>query len=99
MPKIDEKILYDNVEDKLIVKRTYDDQAELDRVAEIRKDSGINSFGSDYKFVGSVPTHLIAEWLKEAGVSWDDSHAAGEVIKRKMMSGEFDRLRAWKGKY
>ena len=99
MPKIDEKILYDNVEDKLIVKRTYDDQAELDRVAQIRKDSGINKFGSDYKFVGSVPTHLIAEWLKEAGVSWHDTHAAGEVIKAKMMSGEFDRLRAWKGKY
>ena len=98
MPKIDEKILYDNVEDKIIVKRTYDDQAELDRVAQIRKDSGINSFGSDYKFVGSVPTHLIAEWLKEAGISWDDP-ARADVIKKKMLSGEFDRLKAWKGKY
>jgi hypothetical protein len=98
MSKIDEKILYDNVEDKLIVKRTYDDQAELDRVEEIRKTSGVNKFGSDYKFVGSIPTHLIAQWLKEAGVAWDDP-ARGEVIKKKMMSGDFDRLRAWKGKY
>jgi hypothetical protein len=98
MAKVKEEILYDNQYDKLIVKKTYDDQAELDRVAEIRKDSGINKFGSDYKFVGSVPTHLISEWLKEAGVAWDDP-ARADVIKKKMLSGEFDRLKAWKGKY
>ena len=98
MSKIDEKILYDNVEDKLIVKRTYDDQAELDRVEEISKTAGVNKFGSDYKFVGSIPTHLIAQWLKEAGISWDDP-ARADVIKKKMLSGEFDRLKAWKGKY
>ena len=98
MAKIKEEILYDNQYDKLILKKTYDDQAELDRVAQIRKDSGINKFGSDYKFVGSVPTHLISEWLKEAGVAWDDP-ARADVIKKKMLSGEFDRLKAWKGKY
>jgi hypothetical protein len=98
MAKINEQILYDNVDDKIIVKKTYDDQAELDRVAEISKTHGVNKFGSDYKFVGSIPTHLIAQWLKEAGVAWDDP-ARGEVIKKKMMSGDFDRLRAWKGKY
>ena len=98
MAKIKEEILYDNQYDKIIVKKSYDDQAELDRVAQIRKDSGINKFGSDYKFVGSVPTHLISEWLKEAGVSWDDP-ARADVIKKKMLSGEFDRLKAWKGKY
>jgi len=98
MAKIKEEILYDNQYDKIIVKKSYDDQAELDRVAQIRKDSGINKFGSDYKFVGSVPTHLIAEWLKEAGISWDDP-ARADVIKKKMLSGEFDRLKAWKGKY
>jgi hypothetical protein len=98
MAKIKEEILYDNQFDKIIVKKSYDDQAELDRVAQIRKDSGINKFGSDYKFVGSVPTHLISEWLKEAGISWDDP-ARADVIKKKMLSGEFDRLKAWKGKY
>ena len=98
MAKVKEEILYDNQYDKIIVKKTYDDQAELDRVAQIRKDSGINKFGSDYKFVGSVPMHLISEWLKEAGVAWDDP-ARADVIKKKMLSGEFDRLKAWKGKY
>lgn len=99
MPKIKEELLYDNVEDKIIVKKTYDNQAELDRVNAISKDQNLNKFGSDYKFVGSVPMNLLSQWLKEAGVSWDDSHAASEIIKKKMLSGEFDRLRAWKGKY
>lgn len=98
MAKIKEEILYDNSADKIIVKKTYDDQAELDRVAEISKMQGINKFGSDYKFVGSIPMHLISTWLKEAGVAWDDP-ARADVIKKKMLSGEFDRLKAWKGKY
>lgn len=98
MAKVKEEILYDNVEDKIIVKKTFDDSAELDRVKEIRKMSEVNKFGSDYKFVGSVPMHLIATWLKEAGIAWDDP-ARADVIKKKMLSGEFDKLKVWKGKY
>lgn len=29
----------------------------------------------------------------------DDVHARGEVVKRKILSGEFDKLRVWKGTY
>ena len=99
MAKIKEELLYDNQYDKLIVKKTYDNTHEIERVNQVKKNQSINTFGSDYKLVGSVPIQLITEWLKEAGVSWDDHDARGEVIKKKMMSGEFDRLRAWKGKY
>ena len=98
MPKVGEEILYDNVEEKIIVKKTYDDRPELDRVAEIGKMAGINKFGSEYKFVGSIPMHLISTWLKEAGVAWDDP-ARADVIKKKMLSGDFDKLKVWKGKY
>jgi hypothetical protein len=41
---------------------------------------------------------LINEWLKEAGVAWDDP-AMDDIIKRKMLSGEFDKLRVWEGTY
>ena len=98
MAKIKEEILYDNQYDKLIVKKTYDDSAEIQRVQDFNK-LDMNKFGSDYKFVGSVPMHLIAEWLKEAGVSWDDQFAKAEIIKRKMAELQYSKLNVWKGKY
>ena len=99
MPKIKDELLYDNQYDKVIHKKTYDDTAEIDRVDQIKKTNGVNAFGSDYKFVGSIPAHLIPEWCKEAGVDMTDTHAVSEVMKKKLMSGEFDKLRVWKGKY
>jgi len=42
--------------------------------------------------------HLLSQWLKEAGVSWG-SKEAKDVIKRKMLSGDFDKLRNWQGTY
>jgi len=42
---------------------------------------------------------MITEWLKEAGVRWDDIEARDEVIKRKMLSGEVAALRNWTGTY
>ena len=98
MPKVGEEFLYDEVEDKVIVKKTFDDTAELDRVKQIANAGG-DKFASDYKFVGSVPMHLITDWIREAGVDMTDHHAVQEVMKEKLLSGEFDRLRVWKGKY
>jgi hypothetical protein len=41
----------------------------------------------------------MSQWLKEAGVDWSDHGAAQEVIKRKMLSGDFNKFRVWEGKY
>ena len=99
MPKIKEELLYDNQADKLIVKKTFDNRPELDRVAEISKDSSVNKFGSDFKFVGSVPMNVLNEWLKEAGVAWSDTHAVQEIMKRKLKLRDYGNLKAWKGNY
>ena len=99
MPKIKDELLYDNQYDKVIHKKTYDDTAEIDRVAEIKKINGLNAFASDYKLVASIPAHLIPLWCKEAGVDMSDTHAVSEVMKKKMLTGEFDKFQIWKGKY
>jgi hypothetical protein len=41
--------------------------------------------------------YLIAEWMKEAGVDPSDNEARQEIMKRKILSGEFDKFRVWKG--
>ena len=83
--------------DTFHVKRTFDAKPTLDAVAQLRS-AGLNSMGES-KHVGRVPGWMITEWLKEAGVRWDDIEARNEVIKRKMLSGEVAALRNWTGTY
>jgi len=94
MAKVSESWHHDG--DKLIHVKQQDWTPMLDRAEELRRN-GNASFG-DSKLVGVIDAALISEWLKEAGIGWDDP-ARGDVIKRKMLSGEFDKLRVWQGTY
>lgn len=94
--KIADKMTYDHKTDKIIHQKTYDNSDTIARVDDIKR-SEINKFGSDYKFVGSVPMNLLNDWIKEAGLTWEDTNEVNEVMKKKLMSGEFDKLMAWKG--
>jgi len=79
---------------RLILQRTHDPNPVLDNVKRLR-EAGKQDFG-DSKMIGQVPTWLVGEWLKEAGVAWDDP-AMDDVIKKKLTSGEFSALRVWDG--
>jgi len=94
--KISEKFSFED--DKLLIKKTFDASHMLNDAQHARETTQ-NSFGSDYKHVGNVDLGLLGIWLKEAGVSWEDTEAMKEVIKRKMMSNEFSALRVWEGSY
>jgi len=95
--KIGEKVFVDNTEDKLIVQKTFDVTPELGRAEMLRK-AGVGMKGES-RLVGTIPLHMISEWCKEAGVKWDDIEARKEVVKRKILSGEFDKFRVWNGRY
>ena len=43
--------------------------------------------------------HLVAQWIKEAGLEWSDKQATQDLIRKKMLSGDFDKFRIWKGTY
>ncbi len=94
MAKVSEKWVQEG--DKLIHIKKQDWTPNLEH-AKMLRDAGCAEFG-DSRLVGTVDAALINEWLKEAGISWDDP-ARSDVIKRKMLSGEFDKLRVWKGTY
>ena len=94
--KLSEKVSFED--DKLIIKKTFDASHMLNDAKHAREVTQ-NSFASDYKHVGNVDFGLLGVWLKEAGVSWEDTEAMKEVIKRKLMSNEFSALRVWEGSY
>lgn len=84
--------------DEIVVKQTYDASHML-KDAQHAREVTENSFGSDYKHVGNVDVALVNVWLKEAGVSWTDTNAVNDVLKKKLMSNEFSALRVWQGKW
>lgn len=98
------KETYREEDDKLIIKKTHDFTPVLRQMEQLRsagvKNMGDGANNADNRFVGRIPLALIEAWCKEAGVKWDDVHARAEVVKKKILSGEFDKFRSdWKGTY
>ena len=95
--KIGEKVHFDESRQKIIVENTYDVAPTLDRAQQLRslKLDGIG----ESKLVGTIPIFLIKQWCDEMGIKWGDIEARKEVVKKKILSGEFDKLRVWKGTY
>jgi hypothetical protein len=95
MAKISEIIDFEH--DHMVIKKKHDVSQALNDVQKA-KDAGIGMSGEN-RLVGFLDGAVLAQWLKEAGVSWSDTEAAKEVVKRKMMSGEFSKFRVWEGSY
>lgn len=83
--------------DTFHVKRTFDPNPSMDGVKALR-DAEVGHKGES-RHIGRVPGWLLALWLKEAGVAWSDIKARDEVIKKKMMSGDYSAFRNWGGTY
>jgi len=95
MAKISEKVSFEH--DNMVIHQRHDVSQAM-RDAEMAKAAGIGMDGEN-RLVGFLEGPVLATWLKEAGVSWSDTEAAKEVVKRKMMSGEFSKFRVWEGSY
>ena len=95
MAKISEKVSFEG--DNMVIHQRHDvSQAMKD--AEMARAAGIGMSG-EKRLVGFLEGPVLAGWLKEAGVAWSDTEAAKEVVKRKMMSGDFSKFRVWEGSY
>ena len=95
MAKISEIIDFEH--DHMVIKKKHDVSQALNDVQKA-KDAGVGMSGEN-RLVGFLDGAVLGAWLKEAGVSWSDTEAAKEVVKRKMMSGEFSKFRVWEGSY
>lgn len=75
--------------------KSYDFQAAIDDTKALsqveRKD--------DWWHVGHIPREMIAIWIKEAGLRWDDTAAVRDLVKRKLLSGEYNNLRPHTGSF
>ena len=92
---IKEKII--PTEKGIEIQKTFDNDVYIEEAKQIR-DQGLGQTGEN-RLVGRIPVHLVVQWMKEAGLSWSDTEAKKDLIRKKMLSGEFDAFRVWKGTY
>jgi len=95
--KTKEHVQYNQKEDKIEIARTFDNAPSLDRAESLRK-AKVGLTGEN-RLVGSIPLHIMALWCKDAGVKWDDIEARKEVVRKNILSGEFDKFRVWQGTF
>lgn len=97
--KTAESFKLDQIDNKVVHKRTFDVEPAIKQVKALR-DAGLDKSDvgglSDSKLVARIPAFLITEILKEAGIGWDDP-ASGDVVMRALQSGEYDHFRVWGG--
>ena len=90
-----EKIQVSNDGNALTIHRQHDVTDDIHR-AEVLRQAQQGCRGES-RLSGTIPMFLITEWMKEAGVDPSDNDARQEIMKRKILSGEFDKFRVWKG--
>ena len=81
---------------KVIQKKTFDPNPTLEDVKALKQ---ITPQSGDTWHVGRIPSWLMGEWIKEAGLTWDDTEAVQALVKRKLLSGEYDALRPHTGTF
>ena len=95
--QIGEKLHVNEKDQKIVVEKIFDNQYYLDRAQHLRSNKlGVTG---ESRLAGTIPMHVISTWCKEAGVKWDDVEARKDVVKKMLLSGDFDKLRVWKGKF
>lgn len=74
----------------------YDNTPYLERTQMLRS-AGAGKLPESW-MVGSIPMHLLAQWMKEENVSWDDKEGRKKLIMKKLNDPDFKKLRVVEGK-
>ena len=76
-------------DDNVVVRRSQDVQ----RILDWHKERNIDGHNrkSDMRLAGRIPFVVVEIWLKESGLKLGSQEFA-EYVKKKLMSGEFNKL-------
>ena len=97
MTKLNEKMHYDEDNDKIIIEQKHDYTPILNQAAQLRSD-GKTDFGES-KLVGVIPMKMWAEWAKKWGVKPSDTNGMKEVVARELADPDNAAFRVWGGKF
>lgn len=98
--KINETMTLDPGEGLLVHRTTHDLEPVLDE-ARLLRDADKARMGES-RLVGVIDPAMWEMWARDAGLSFSDPDLTAkmrDVVKRKLLSGEFAHLRVWQGRY
>jgi hypothetical protein len=80
---------YFDEDGKIIIQRSQD----IETILEFNKQRNIEGHNrkSDMRLAGSIPFVVVEQWVKESGLKIG-SKEFSEYIKKKLMSGDFNKL-------
>lgn len=93
--KIKEKF-HDNHDGTFTVEKQFDNDVYLNRTAMLRS-MGAGKLPESW-CVGSIPMHLLSQWMKEENVDWTDTEGRKKLIMRKLNDPDFKKLRIVEGR-
>jgi len=77
----------------------YDNTPYLERNQQLRSAGvGKDDVLSDSWYVGDIPMHVLAQWMKEERVSWEDHDGMKNLIIKKLNDPDFKKLRIVEGR-
>ena len=88
--KIKEKF-HNNHDGTFVIEKEYDNTPCLDRTAMLRS-MGAGKLPESW-CVASIPNHLIAQWMKEENIDWQDSEGRKRMLIRKVNDPDFKNFR------
>lgn len=94
-----ETLIYDEAEDKLIVKHEIYTAPIVDEIHAIKRDWDGRGDSSLGYFVGHIPHWVLQDYMNRTGVKYDEILNTDEHVKRILNDPEFKDLRVWEGKY
>ena len=93
--KTKEKFI-DNHDGTFTIQKQYDNTPYLERTQFLRS-MGAGKLPESW-CVGSIPMHLLAQWMKEENVDWTDTEGRKKLIMRKLNDPDFKKLRIVEGR-
>lgn len=93
--KLNEKFV-DLGNGKFGVQSTFSNDPYLNRT-RILREHGAGKLPESW-CVGSIPMHLLAQWMKEENISWEDREGRTKLIMRKLNDPDFKKLRIAEGR-
>lgn len=94
MATIAEQFHYDHETDRVVHQKTHDWNPMLQRAEMYRQHGG--QMGES-QMLGTIDMDLLAQVMKERGVSWDDEEARDEIVMMMLKSRDFSKLRVYEG--
>lgn len=82
------------------VEKRWDMQPNVEFATALRNGGLVNGLlGSEARHVARIDKRLLDKWISEAGLKPHDTEAIRDMVDKKLMNGEFSKLRVWEGTY